>query len=190
MVMWSAHFEQGAASCNAFRLASACQAALSGAYRRLGRSGRCNRMWERGSPAATSAGAAPMSGLGTPFAFTDASNGANVSTITFTEIALAPAECLTELLPGRVALAVRSQVESIGTSRMSQPDQWPLSTVDRAGITQLDRARHSLCLGQGPDSNVWTVLNTRVTRMLGATILLDFRVTPAAIAFHPHGFRP
>ncbi|WP_063057176.1 hypothetical protein [Nocardia salmonicida] len=142
------------------------------------------------SPATISASAAPTSGLGTPFAFTDASNGANVRTITFTEIALAPAECLTELLPGRVALAVRSQVESIGTSRMSQPDQWPLSTVDRAGITQLDRARHSLCLGQGPDSNVWTVLNTRVTRMLGATILLDFRVTLAAIAFHPHGFRP
>ncbi|MGW0639283.1 hypothetical protein [Nocardia salmonicida] len=94
------------------------------------------------SPTTTSAGAAPTSGLGTPSAFTDASNGANVGTITFTEVALAPSECVTELLPGRVALAVRAQVESIGTSRMSQPDQWLLSTVDRAGITQ--RTEHAI----------------------------------------------
>ncbi|MFE9786520.1 hypothetical protein ACFYO7_14180 [Nocardia salmonicida] len=38
---------------------------------------------------------------------------------------------MTELLPGRVALAVRAQVESIGTSRMSQPDQWLLSNVEK-----------------------------------------------------------
>ncbi len=94
------------------------------------------------SPATTSASAAPTSGLGTPFAFTDVSNGANVGAITFTEVALAPAECVTELLPGHVALAVRAQVESIGTSRMSQPDQWLLSTVDRAGITQ--RTEHAI----------------------------------------------
>ncbi|MFG1774249.1 hypothetical protein ACGFIX_32095 [Nocardia salmonicida] len=94
------------------------------------------------SPATTSAGAVPTPGLGTSFAFTDVSNGANVGVITFIEVALAPAECVTELLPGRVALAVRAQVESIGTSRMSQPDQWLLTTVDRAGITQ--RTEHAI----------------------------------------------
>ncbi|MFD4444766.1 hypothetical protein ACFWPK_33805 [Nocardia sp. NPDC058519] len=97
---------------------------------------------ETPTSATTSASAAPISGLGTAFAFTDASSGAKVGTITFTEVALAPAECVTELLPGRVALAVRAQIESIGTSRMSRPDQWLLSTVDRAGITQ--RTEHAI----------------------------------------------
>ena len=101
------------------------------------------------SAAATSAGAAPTSGLGTTFAFTDASNGANIGAITFTEVALAPAECVTELRQGRVALAVRPQVESIGTSRMSQPDQWLLSTVDRAGITQ--RTGHAILSASAKD---------------------------------------
>ncbi|MFD6401017.1 hypothetical protein [Nocardia sp. NPDC060249] len=95
------------------------------------------------APATTSAaGSAPTSGLGTPFAFTDAPTGAKVGTITFTEVALAPADCVTDLGPGRVALAVRARIESIGTSRMSRPDQWLLSTVDRAGITQ--RTEHAI----------------------------------------------
>ncbi|MFC9665583.1 hypothetical protein ACFVJ5_35600 [Nocardia sp. NPDC127606] len=57
-------------------------------------------------------------------------------------MALAPADCVTDLGAGRVALAVRAQIESIGTSRMSRPDQWLLSTVDRAGITQ--RTEHAI----------------------------------------------
>ncbi|TCJ90258.1 hypothetical protein [Nocardia alba] len=38
------------------------------------------------SPTTTSAGAAPTPGLGTSFAFTDASNGAKVGVTTFTEV--------------------------------------------------------------------------------------------------------
>ncbi|MFD8104259.1 hypothetical protein ACFV24_32465 [Nocardia fluminea] len=93
----------------------------------------CGSVESPTTPAITSA---PPSGLGTPFAFTDASTGAKVGTITFTDVALAPADCVTDMVPGRVALAVHARVESLGTSRMVQPDQWLLSTVDRAGITQ------------------------------------------------------
>ncbi|MFD3509299.1 hypothetical protein [Nocardia sp. NPDC058666] len=85
---------------------------------------------------ASATSVAPTSGLGTRFAFTDAASGAQVGSITFTDVALVPAECVTDPVPGRVALAVRAQIESTGTSRLATPDQWLLSTVDRAGITQ------------------------------------------------------
>lgn len=88
-----------------------------------------------GSPSTTKT---PSSDIGKAFTFEREDTGATVGSITFAEVVTLPATCLREVKPGTQAIALRVEIDNTSAVgvHIPGPDQYTLTTLDTAGVTQ------------------------------------------------------
>lgn len=88
------------------------------------------------STAATDAPKPTSIGIGTAIAITRADTGAAIATITFSEVAAVPEDCLDSQQPGTQTIALRAEIANTGAEVLGSPSDAEITTVDAAGITQ------------------------------------------------------